>query len=96
MYTNKGKYPKKDVEQIEKSIKLIESMEKRHKLEFINIYRAVCTIIYAKTEQTIISLRKRGESIRMIARWVHMDDKRVSAILKENNEFKNSGKNRKR
>ena len=94
MYTNKGRYPKKDVEQIEKSIKLVESMEKRHKLEFINIYSAVCTIVDARTEQTIISLRKRGESIRRIARSIHMDDSRVSAILKENNAFKICGKTR--
>ena len=88
MYANKGGYPKKDVEQIEKSIKLIESMEKRHKLEFINIFRAVCTIVEGQTERTIICLRKRGESIRRIARSIHMDDSRVSAILKENNAFK--------
>ena len=88
MYTNKGRYPKKDVEQIEKSMKLLKSMEKRNKLDFINILRAVTTIIDCMTEDTILNLRRQGYSIRKIARSIHMDDRRVSAILKENKAFR--------
>ena len=88
MYTNKGRYPKKDVEQIEKSMKLLKSMEKRNKLDFINILRAAATIIDCMTEDTILNLRRQGYSIRKIARSIHMDDRRVSAILKENKAFR--------
>jgi predicted transcriptional regulator len=88
MYTNKGRYPKKDVEQIEKSMKLLKSMEKRNKLDFINIFRAANTIIDCMKENTIVNLRRQGYSIRKIARSIHMDDGRVSAILKENNAFR--------
>lgn len=87
MYTNKGRYPKKDVEQIEKSMKLLKSMEKRNKLDFINIFRAANIIIDCMTEDTILNLRKQGYSIRKIAKSIHMDDRRVSAILKENKAF---------
>lgn len=88
MYTNKGRYPKEDVEQIEKSMKLLKSMEKRNKLDFINIFRAATTIIDCMTEDTILNLRRQGYSIRKIARSIHMDDRRVSAILKENKAFR--------
>ena len=92
MYTNKYRYPKKDVEQIKKSIKLIRSMEKRNKLDFINIFRAANIIADCMTEDTILNLRRQGYSIRKIARYIHMDDKRVSAILKENKAFRNAMK----
>lgn len=88
MYTNKGRYPKEDVEQIEKSMKLLKSMEKRNKLDFINIFRAAATIIDCMTEDTILNLHRQGYSIRKIARSIHMDDKRISAILKENKAFR--------
>ena len=92
MYTNKGRYPKEDVEQIEKSMKLLKSMEKRNKLDFINIFRAATTIIDCMTEDTILNLRRQGYSIRKIARSIHVDDRRVSAILKENKAFGNARK----
>ena len=88
MYTNKGRYPKKDVEQIEKSMKLLKAMEKRNNLDFINIFRAANIIIDCMTEDTILKLRSQGYSIRKIARSIHMDDRRVSAILKENKAFR--------
>lgn len=88
MYTNKGRYPKKDVEQIEKAMKLLKAMEKRNNLDFVNIFRAATTIIDCMTEETILNLRRQGYSIRKIARSIHMDDKRVSEILKANKAFK--------
>lgn len=92
MYTNKYRYPKKDVEQIKKSIKLIKSMEKRNNLDFINIFRAANIIVDCMTEETILNLRSQGNSIRKIARSIHMDDKRVSAILKANKALRNPRK----
>ena len=88
MYANKCGYPKEDKNQIEKSMKLLKAMEKRNNLDFINIFRAANIIIDCMTEDTILKLRSQGYSIRKIARSIHMGDRRVSAILKENKAFR--------
>ena len=87
MYAKKCRHPKEDAEQIEKSMKLLKAMEKRNNLDFINIFRAANAIIDCMTEDTILKLRSQGYNIRKIARSIHMDDRRVSAILKGNKAF---------
>lgn len=88
MYTNKARYPKDDLEQIEKSMKLLKAMEKRNNLDFMNIFRAANIIIDCMKEDTILNLRRKGYNIRKIARSIHMDDRRVSDILKDNKAFR--------
>ena len=92
MCANKGRYPKEDVEQIEKSMKLLKAMGKRNNLDFINIFRAANAIIDCMTEDRVLKLRSQGCNIRKIARSIHMDDRRVSAILKGNKAFRKARK----
>jgi len=84
MYKIEGRYPKEDVDQINKARAIIFEIERQCKLEMINIYRAASYIIDELMERTVLNLRKQGYSIRKIARLVHIDDTKVSAIVKAN------------
>lgn len=78
--------PKKpDVnEGVKTAIHAIESVMKRKHLSLCEIYRAVGIMADCAVEKTIMEMRADGCSIRKIARRVHMDDSRVSAIIKRN------------
>lgn len=84
MYKIDGRYPKEDVAEIKKAKKLLLDMSKKSKLELINIFRAASWIIDGMIERTILNLRKQGYGIKKIARLVHIDDRKVSAIVKSN------------
>ena len=67
----------------DKTIELLMSMMKRNRLELIDVQKAINVIVGRTLRDTILGLRKDGKSIRHIARFVHMDDKKVSAFLKK-------------
>lgn len=64
------------------AIRCVESSMKRNKLTLDDIMDAVKFLYKKRLVGYILSCKTRGDSIRKIARAVHMDDKRVSAILK--------------
>lgn len=51
-------------------------------LRLYDMYVAMNAMIKQATRETILNLRKSGKSIKAIAKRLHMDDKRVSAIIK--------------
>ncbi len=68
---------------VDKALQCIESMMKRNKLEYRHVLAAMRIKHKRETAAVILSMRKDGASIRKIARAVHMDDKYVSAVIKE-------------
>lgn len=76
--------PSKDeVEKVKCAIRCIESAMKRNKLSLIHVHVAVNAMVKDRTVKVVLDMRSHGASIRRIAREIHMDDKRVSCIIKK-------------
>jgi len=75
---------KQDMINTEVAVDAITSAMKRKKLKLFHMYRAVNILVDCAVEANILELRSKGWSIRKIARAVHMNDKRVALIIKDN------------
>lgn len=64
------------------AIDAINSVMRRKGLGLGDMYHAINKMIEMVVNDTILRLRAEGKSIREIARFVHMDDSRVSKIVK--------------
>ena len=64
------------------AIEALKCLMRRKGLGLGDLYHAVNRMIDFAVYETIMNLRCEGLSIRKIARMVHMDDKRVSSIIK--------------
>ena len=60
----------------------LNSVMRRKGLGLGDLYHAINRMIDKVVNDTIMRLRAEGRSIREIARTVHMDDSRVSQIIK--------------
>lgn len=69
------------------AIDAINSVMRRKGLGLGDMYHAINKMIEKVVNETIIRLRAEGKSIREIARFVHMDDSRVSKIIKTANRI---------
>ena len=67
---------------VNKAIQVIESAMKRNHLSLGDVYRAASIMLDRAVEDTIMRMRAAGASIKKISRAIHMDDRRVSAIIK--------------
>lgn len=82
-----------DVEEnIKLAVSLINSAMKRHGLSLCDMYGAVNLMADVATKEAILRMRENGYSIRKIARQIHMDDRRVSEIIKSETAKANCGK----
>ena len=68
------------------AIDSINSAMRRKGLGLGDMYHAINKMIDDVVNDTILRLRSEGKSIREIARFVHMDDSRVSRIIKSANK----------
>jgi len=75
---------KQDMIYTEIAADAIASAMKRKKLKLYHMYRAVNILVDCAVKANILELRSKGWSIRKIARSVHMNDKRVASIIKDN------------
>jgi len=64
------------------AIDSINMAMRRKGLSLGDMWHAVNMLVDQAVTETILRLRAAGESIRVIARTVHMDDGRVSQIIK--------------
>ena len=64
------------------AVEAIRSAMRRKGLGLGDMYHAVNRLIDEAVADTIVRMRSEGRSIREIARTVHMDDKRVSKLIK--------------
>ena len=64
------------------AIDSIKSAMRRKGISLLDMYKAVNILTDCAVEEKIVGMRKSGFSIRKIARAIHMDDSRVSAIIK--------------
>lgn len=71
------------VEKIICAGRCIEAAMKRHDLSLFHVRCAVAEMIRAELVDAVLRLRAEGLSIHKIARRVHLDDRRVSKIIKE-------------
>lgn len=81
--TSVGKKPLVN-KRVQKAIQVIESAMKRNRLNLGEMYHAMTKMLDCAVEAAILRMRAAGDSIRKIARTIHMDDRRVSAIIKAN------------
>lgn len=61
-------------------------------LPVAKILEVLACLVNNVTKNVIVRLRKEGKNIKEIARTVHMDDTKVSAILKAESEKSCKGK----
>lgn len=73
---------KAKADRTDEAINAIQSAMKRKGLNLTDMYRAVNVLVDCAVEQTILRMHSQGFSIRKVARAVHMDDRRVSEIIK--------------
>ena len=66
------------------AIRCIESSMKRNRLNILHIGAALDTIEKRMVVQTVLKMKAEGFTNRKIARTIHIDDKKVSAIVKDN------------
>ncbi len=66
------------------AINAIKAAMERCKLTLLDMHIAINILVDVHVEKTILRMRADGKSIRVIARAIHMDDKRVSDIIKAN------------
>ena len=67
---------------IDIAVEAINSAMRRNGLGLGDMYHALNRLIDMAVAETIARMRAEGRSIREIARTVHMDDKRVSKLIK--------------
>lgn len=73
------------------AIDAINSAMRRKGVGLGDMYHAINKMIEEVVNETILKLRAYGKSIREIARSVHMDDKRVSKIIREHSCHRQCG-----
>lgn len=74
------------------AIEAINAVMRRKGIGLGDMYHAVNMLIDKAVNDVILRMRAEGRSIREIARFVHMDDSRVSRVIKEAYKCEHKGK----
>lgn len=90
MSTSKKKIEDEFLKKVECAINCTEYSMRRNKLSLLHMCAAIGVLEKRHLISVIREMRDAGKSIHFIARAIHMDDKRVSAILKKENIVKPS------